>query len=61
MHPYTLRDEAQFIPAPFHAGIQQEMQHLFHVEQVDGAFSDWPGSLYQYLASAFEPEAGWKQ
>jgi glycerophosphoryl diester phosphodiesterase len=61
VHPYTLRDEQQFVPAPFQPDVAAEMAHMFEEELVDGAFTDFPSTLFQHLARAFPQEAGWCQ
>jgi glycerophosphoryl diester phosphodiesterase len=53
VHPYTLRDEAQFVPAGLPGGVAAEMQQLFVHEGVQGAFSDFPGTLHAWLSHKY--------
>jgi glycerophosphoryl diester phosphodiesterase len=48
VHPYTLRDEQQFVLEGC-ANIGCEFEWLFHNEHVDGGFADYPGTLYDWL------------
>jgi glycerophosphoryl diester phosphodiesterase len=49
VHPYTLRDEAQFVPEGCAGDISCEFAWLFDSEGVDGGFADWPGTLHDWL------------
>jgi len=48
VHPYTLRDEQQFVLEGC-ANIGCEFEWLFDDERVDGGFADYPGTLYNWL------------
>jgi glycerophosphoryl diester phosphodiesterase len=49
VHPYTLRDEAQFVPDGCAGDVGCEFAWLFDREVVDGGFADWPGTLHDWL------------
>jgi glycerophosphoryl diester phosphodiesterase len=49
VHPYTLRDEAQFVPEGCAGDISCEFAWLFDGERIDGGFADWPGTLHDWL------------
>lgn len=49
VHPYTLRDEEQFVPEGCAGDISCEFAWLFDSEQIDGGFADWPGTLHDWL------------
>jgi glycerophosphoryl diester phosphodiesterase len=51
VHPYTLRDEAQFVLPGCGGNITCEIAAMFDGEQVDGAFTDWPATLRNALSS----------
>jgi glycerophosphoryl diester phosphodiesterase len=50
VHPYTLRDEPQFVPEGCAGQISCEFAWLFEVERVDGGFADWPVTLHAWLS-----------
>lgn len=49
VHTYTLRDEAQFVPAACQGDITCEFDFLFKHEGVDGAFADYPATLVKWV------------
>lgn len=44
VHPYTLRDEPQFVPSPLAGSVARELSELFDAEGVDGVFADYPAT-----------------
>jgi hypothetical protein len=51
VHPYTLRDEPQFVPAPLGGDVGAELRVLFEGERADGVFADFPGTAADWLAA----------
>lgn len=49
VHPYTLRDEQQFVPSSCGGDVHCEFAWFFESEKVDGAFADYPGTLATWL------------
>ncbi|KAF6257834.1 glycerophosphoryl diester phosphodiesterase family protein [Scenedesmus sp. NREL 46B-D3] len=49
VHPYTLRDEAQFVPDGCGGDVGCEIAWLFDGEGCDGGFADWPRTLHEWL------------
>lgn len=49
VHPYTIRDEQSFVPAPLHGDVDAELAWLFDGEGVDGVFADYPGTAAAWL------------
>lgn len=49
VHTYTLRDEGRFVLPTCSQDIACEFAWLFEHEALDGAFSDWPGTMHAWL------------
>jgi glycerophosphoryl diester phosphodiesterase len=56
VHPYTLRDEARFVPPGVQEGVSGEFMQLFQVEGVTGAFADYPGTLRGWFDDNYQPQ-----
>lgn len=48
VHPYTYRNENRFLHFNFHQDPYQEYAYWIHEIGVDGLFTDFTGSLYNY-------------
>ncbi|KAI5071024.1 hypothetical protein GOP47_0014023 [Adiantum capillus-veneris] len=48
VHPYTFRNENQFLHFDFNQDPYQEYQFWISIMKVDGIFTDFPGSLHMY-------------
>lgn len=57
VHTYTIRDEGQFVLPTCKQGIACEFEFLFESEHLDGAFADWPGTMYQWVHKQHEQPA----
>lgn len=55
VHPYTLRDEPQFVPTALAGRVALELRHLFERERVHGVFADFPGSAVEWLRQEGPP------
>lgn len=49
VHPYTLRDEPQFVLPALGGDVESERELMFVGERVDGAFADYPGALRGWM------------
>jgi hypothetical protein len=58
IHPYTLRDEAQFVPGPLGGSVDAELGVLFDDEGVDGIFADYPLTAVKWLDARAAATAG---
>lgn len=58
MHPYTYRNENEFLHFNFSQDPYKEYEYWIKVIGVDGLFTDFTGSLhnYQELASPLSPK-----
>ena len=56
VHPYTLRDEARFVPPGVQEGVIGEFQQMFQVEGVTGAFADYPGTLRNWFDQNYQQQ-----
>ena len=50
VHPYTFRDDSTVLPQAWKGQPQLEYTHFFDHENIDGAFTDYPGTLAAVLA-----------
>ncbi|EFJ14597.1 hypothetical protein SELMODRAFT_120066 [Selaginella moellendorffii] len=48
VHPYTFRNENQFLHFDFHEDPYEEFEYWIKTVKVDGLFTDFPGSLHRY-------------
>jgi len=48
VHPYTFRNEFQFVHFDFHQDPYQEIEYWMHKICVDGLFTDFAGTLHLY-------------
>lgn len=56
VHPYTLRDEPQFVPAALGGSVARELAALIEGEGADGVFTDFPGTAVEWLAARRRPQ-----